>query len=171
MLIARSIQEAGLYVELHPCDCGARSELTFSMIERDGELLAVYEGTCAGCGQARRFEFSIPREPVPGRAYGGEQPSSILDAGEFLWYSDRGADRAALAGDQRPSTRELSALDGALAALDEVVKFIPAGADAIPREAIHSEFGRAVYDANPDRFTRESLSYRRELLLDARAEG
>lgn len=169
MLTARSVQEAGLYVELHPCDCGAAGELTFSMIERDGTPVALYEGVCPGCGQTRRFEFAVPAEPVPGRAYGGEQPSAIIDAGEFLWYSDRAAERAASTDPADPRGR--SALDGAIAALDEVLKFIPAGADAVPREAIGSEVGQAVYDANPDRFTRERLNYRRELLQDARAQG
>lgn len=169
MLTARSVQEAGLYVELHPCECGAAGELTFSVVERGGDLVALYEGACPGCGQMRRFEFSLPSEPVPGRVYGGAQPSAIIDAGEFLWYSDRAAERAA--STEPADARGQSALDSAVAALDEVLKFIPADADAVPRDAIGSELGQAVYDANPDRFTRERLNYRRELLLDARAQS
>jgi hypothetical protein len=94
MLIARSLQEAGLYVELHPCECGAAGELTFSVIERDGMPVVVYQGDCPGCGRSRRFEFRIPAEPVAGPAYGGQEPSEIVDAGEFLWYSDRATEQA-----------------------------------------------------------------------------
>lgn len=171
MFTARSIQEAALYVDLHPCECGAAGELTFSLIEHDGQPVAVYEGVCPSCGRTRRFEFRIPSEPVPGPAYGGPEPSAIVDAGEFLWSSDRAAEQAFQLSDAASPhdvARGRSALDVALAALDEVVKFIPPGADAVPREVIASELGRAVYDAGPDRFTRERLGYRRELLEDAR---
>jgi hypothetical protein len=151
---ARSIQEAALYVDLHPCECGAAGELTFSVIDRDGQPVAVYEGVCASCGRTRRFEFLVPAEPVPGPAYGGAEPSAIVDAGEFLWYSDRAAEQAFRLSDATAGSevaRGRSALDVALAALDEVAKFIPAGADAVPRELIGSELGRAVYDADPER--------------------
>ncbi|MEV6281598.1 hypothetical protein [Kribbella sp. NPDC051770] len=172
MLIARSLQEAGLYVELHPCECGAAGELTFGVVERDGETLAVYEGDCPGCGRARRFEFRLPAEPVAGPAYGGEEPSRIVDAGEFLWYSDRATEQAfrlSAETDDDAVARGRSALEVAAAALDEVRKFVPAGATAVPREAIGSELGQALYDADPDRFTLDTLAGRRRLLDDALA--
>ncbi|MFI5731868.1 hypothetical protein ACIA49_17220 [Kribbella sp. NPDC051587] len=62
----------------------------------------------------------------------------------------------------------MSSSTRASAALDEVLKFIPDGADAVPREAFASELGRAVYDAGPDRFARAELAYRRGLLAEAR---
>lgn len=164
MFIARSILEAGLFVELHPCECGGGGELTMSLAEQDGRPVAIYEGTCPECGRERRFEFALPAQPTAGPAYGGAEPSTIIDAGEFLWYSDRVAEQAA-AG---TGAQARSAADTAIAALDEVLKFIPAGADAVPREALASELGRAVYDAGPDRFARAELDHRRRLLAEAR---
>jgi hypothetical protein len=172
MLIARSLQEAGLYVELRPCECGAAGDLTFSVIEREGELVVVYQGDCPGCGRSRRFEFRIPAEPVAGPAYGGQEPSEIVDAGEFLWYSDRATEQAfrlSADSDDAAVARGRSALEVAIAALDEVLKFVPAGADAVPRDVIASEVGQAVYDADPDRFGRDALLARRRLLDDALA--
>ncbi|MFF1822401.1 hypothetical protein ACFVWG_34185 [Kribbella sp. NPDC058245] len=162
--MARSIQEAGLYVELHPCECGAGGELTMSLAEQDGQQVAIYEGDCPECGRARRFEFALPAEPTTGPAYGGSEPSTIIDAGEFLWYSDRVTEAAA----EGAGAQARSAVDTAIAALDEVLKFIPDGADAVPREALTSELGKAVYDAGPDRFARAELAYRRGLLAEAR---
>jgi hypothetical protein len=173
VLIARSLQEAELFVELHPCDCGQGIELDFSLVKRDGRLVAVYQGECSGCGPERRFEFVIPEDSVGGAAYGGPEPSSIIDAGEFLWYSDRAAERAQLTSTTNGETEladARSALDVALAALEEVGKFLPAGADTLPRDAIPSDLGRAVSDANPDRFQRERLGYRKQLLQDAQSQ-
>ena len=167
------MQEAELFVELHPCDCGQGTEPDFSLVKRDGQLIAIYEGGCPGCDQERRFEFLIPERTTRGAAYGGAEPSSIIDAGEFLWYSDRAAERAQLpsvAIDETDLARARSALEVALAALDEVGKFLPPGADILPREAIPSELGKAVYDANPDRFERERLAYRKQLLQDAQSQ-
>jgi hypothetical protein len=65
--------------------------------------------------------------------------------------------------------RGRSALEVAIAALDEVRKFVPPGATAVPREVIASEIGQAVYDADPDRFTLDTLVSRRRLLDDALA--
>lgn len=168
MLVARSLEEARLYLDLHPHSCGyaGRFEPEFTLSRRDGRLVATYEGTCAGCSERRRAEFAVPEVVVAG--YGADEPSRILDAGEFLWASDRAAERAAALADSsdhadRATAR--AAIDVAIDALHEVLKFGPVTAAG----QLGSELGRQVYDANPDRFTADRLRGRLELLLDARS--
>jgi hypothetical protein len=172
MLAARSIQEARLYVDLHPCGCGTTSgfEPGFALEERDGQQLAVYTGRCPGCGHERRFEFTMQPPVVDG--YGGPEPSRIVDPGEFLWVSDNATDRALSLtdltdGPDRQAAR--TSFDIAVAALDEVLKFVGAGAAEVPADQIRSELGRTVYDANSDRFQVDRLRQRRAMLVDAQA--
>lgn len=147
MLVARSSPECHLYIELHPCACG---EAVFAAkhrtVSRDGQLVAVYEGPCRRCGAQRSFEFVLAEE-IPPRppAFGGDAPSTILDAGEFLHAADRFAKLA-------PPD-----LARAIACLDEVLKLIPPGHDRVPEESIVSAVGRAVYTAEPGRFRRPRL--------------
>lgn len=164
MLVARSLEEARLYLDLHPHECGyaGRFEPEFALDRRDDRLVAVFEGACAGCSQQRRAEFAVPEAAVEG--YGADEPSRILDAGEFLWASDRAAEQAsAVAGSDPASAR--AALDVAIAALREVLKFGP----VTSAEQLGSELGRQTYDANPDRFTADRLRLRLDLLTDARS--
>jgi hypothetical protein len=46
----------------------------------------------------------------------------------------------------------------AAAAIDEVLKFIPSGAEAVPPEALHTATGRAAYQQEPSRFQKARLS-------------
>ena len=50
----------------------------------------------------------------------------------------------------------------ARAAVDEVVKFVPAGQDAVPEDEFWTPEGRAVRDAEPGRFRLERLLVVRE---------
>ena len=168
VLVARSLEEARLYLDLRPHGCGyaGRFEPELTLSRRDGQRVAVYQGTCAGCSESRRVEFAVPEIAVAG--YGADEPSRILDAGEFLWASDRAAERAAaLAGsaDQADRASARAALDVAIDALHEVRKFGPVTAAG----QLGSELGRQSYAANPDRFTADRLRQRLELLLDARS--
>lgn len=166
MLAARSLQEARLYVDLRPCDCGTTTPFDpeFAVEEIDGQQVTVYSGSCPGCGTGRRFEFA----GVPDGEGFGDGTSSIIDPGEFLWVSDVATDQA-LSFATGPADRQAAqtAFETALAALDEVLKFVPSGATAVPAELIGSELGRTVYDANPDRFQVERLEQRRAMILDA----
>src|SRR2546430_2506164 len=87
MLVARSAPECRLYLDLHPCSCGATA-FPVRHVLRPGEgdaLEAVYEGDCASCGLPRRFVFELdPATPPPPPAYGGPQPSRIICPGQFL---------------------------------------------------------------------------------------
>ncbi len=46
----------------------------------------------------------------------------------------------------------------AVAAMDEVLKFIPAGDDTVPGSAFRSQAGIDLYLADPDRFSRARLT-------------
>jgi hypothetical protein len=168
VLLARSIQEARLFMDLHPCACGEAAVAGFTLDKRDGQLVAVYESDCPACGEPRRYEFAVPAETTRGAAFGGPEPSGLVDAGEFVWVSDRAAERAlSLTGatDEPSRATARASIQVAIAALDEVFKFFP----EFTRDSIPSDLGRAVYDANPDRFAPARLDRRRELLLDARS--
>jgi hypothetical protein len=66
--------------------------------------------------------------------FGGDQPSQLLDPGEWLIVADdhaRHAPASGLLSDARLA-RDRHALHTAIAALDEVQKFVPPGAAEIP---------------------------------------
>src|SRR5687768_12720360 len=172
MLVARSATESRLYMDLHPCACG-ETGFDWSQHERrqHGETTSdVYEGRCAGCDLERRFEFVVDPEPLPEpTALGGRSPSTIIDPAEFLTVAQQLAD--AVPADPRDVPEEYfddayAAIELAAAATDEVLKFIPPGADAVPPDAFFSADGLAAYRSNQHRFTRDWLtatrrSYRR----------
>jgi hypothetical protein len=156
MLVARSSPECHLYIALHPCPCGDPGPRPEHRLEAQGPaLVAVYEATCPGCGRSRRFEFALDDElPPPAPAFGGAAPSTIICPGQFLAHADRLASAvpADPAGDDARGR-----LAEAIAALDEVLKAIPAGADAVPADACFSVTGHRLYLAEPDRFRRARL--------------
>ncbi|MGW3668900.1 hypothetical protein [Streptomyces sp. NPDC005141] len=175
MLIARSTQEAHLYMDLHACACGAEDfEREHRLDERDGVLIAVYEGVCPQCGRARSFAFRLTDELPPAPpAFGGAEPSRIIDPGEFLWVGDQVATDTGLRLLHTPPAERREQRAGsafALAAVEEVLKFLPEGADRIPEELFTSERGREVYHKNPRRFERAGLLEniaRKRRILDA----
>lgn len=152
-LSARTEAEAHLYMDLRPCSCGeVQFDRHASEIADDGVLCSRYAGRCARCGRPREFVFERPEAPWPGRsdtvAFGGSEPSRLLDPGEWMMVALERARR-------QPSTREDLAF--ARAAIEEVVKFLPAGAERVPDEAF-TERGRAIRDAEPGRFRRARLA-------------
>ncbi|MGO4462736.1 hypothetical protein AB4039_36445 [Streptomyces sp. M-16] len=168
MLIARSAQEAHLYMDLHVCVCGATQfDRQHRLEDREGLLVSVYEGTCPQCGRTRSYEFTMPDgwPPAP-PAFGGPEPSQIIDPGEFMWVSDRLSTESGLRllNTPRAEHREIrpTAAYGT-AALEEVAKFLPEGADRIPEERFTSERGREIYAKDPTRFTRKDITAALEL--------
>ncbi|PBC62123.1 hypothetical protein BKI49_21320 [Streptomyces sp. Tue6028] len=162
MLIARSTQEAHLYMDLHACACGARDfEREHRLEERDGALVAVYEGVCPQCGRTRSFTFVMSDELPPAPpAFGGAQPSRIIDPGEFLWVSDQVGTDSGLRLLNVPPTEQRdhrASFAYALAALDEVLKFLPEGAGEVPAERFTSDLGRELYRKDATRFSRARL--------------
>jgi hypothetical protein len=163
--LARTNLEAHLYMDLHPCACGESAfDRASAVVEAGGDLASRYSGACARCGAEREFRFRIPERilmPIAGEVrFGGESPSELLDAGMWLWVADRYASRypadpRRLDGPERRHARR--DLATATAAVDEVVKFIPAGGEAVPDAAFWSAQGLAVRADEPGRFYRDRL--------------
>lgn len=161
MLAARSVEEVHLYLDLRRCGhTGATPG--HHLDDRDGILVSVYEVRCPDCG-IRSFEFTLPERPLQAGEVGGLVPSTIIDPGEFLWLSDRAAaavpvDLAQLPSEARPGV--VAALRRASSTLAEVLKFIPAGSDEVPREAFTSTLGQRLTRDMPERFRRDELEER-----------
>jgi hypothetical protein len=159
--LARTNHEAHLFMDLRPCGCGETAFDRASSIVTlpDGALASRYAGTCARCGGQREFVFGLPAQILAVSAeemrYGGAEPSQLLDAGEWLWVADRYAQavppdpQRLLDADRRRARARLSA---AAAALDEVLKFVPADGASVPPAAFWTELGGTVYAREPGRF-------------------
>jgi hypothetical protein len=165
MQVLRTPAEAYLYFDLNPCECGEqRFTPTHHLEDREGTLVAVYEGTCPRCGRTRRYEFVLdPDEPPPPPAFGGDRPSQLIDPGQFYAVGRAAAARVPVNLDDLPRDRWPTARDDmllAIAAQQEVAKFVPPGADAVPAEAFTSDLGRAMYAGYPEDFTRAEIEAR-----------
>ncbi len=162
MLRARSVAEARLYMDRQPCaGCGALGfDADAELVAHGDDLASVYRGYCPTCGKRRQFEFLLPEAFVPPGRLGGPEPSTLIDAGEFLALAD-GLSRQVPASptglDAAARQRAAADLGRAIAALEEVLKFIPASASRPARAAFFTSQGRRAYLAEPARFDRERL--------------
>jgi hypothetical protein len=165
--LARTNAEAHLYMDLHPCACG---EIRFPRVSSvittpEGDLASRYSGVCPQDGAEREFTFRLPERIMPPPpdgmvTYGGPEPSELIDPGEWLSVADAyarsvPADTASLAADGLATARSM--LVHAAAAVDEVLKFIPADTDRVPEEAFVTDRGRAAFAKEPGRFRRPRL--------------
>jgi hypothetical protein len=169
--LARTNLEAHYYMARQPCTCGAvgftGAGLHGAVATMGDDLISRYTGTCAGCGAPRQFEFQLPETVLPpprrGVRFGGDEPSQLFDPGEWMALADEHA-RAVPADGGADSEAGARSLAIAAAAIDEILKFVPASADACPADAFASPRGRAVYDAEPGRFRRARLEAMRGAL-------
>jgi hypothetical protein len=164
--LARTNREAHAYMDLHPCDaCGeTRFSPDSSVIMADGDLASRYHGPCPACGTHREFVFRIPGEvllpPADRIRFGDDHPSELIDAGQWLWLADHISTRTpADLFTVQPESLDKHRLDmtAATAAVEEVLKFIPPGADQLPAKALWTQQGQEVYQTRPSRFVRGSL--------------
>jgi ribosomal protein S27AE len=165
--LARTNAEAHIYMELQPCDnCG---EGAFSpdsvLVEVDGDLASRYAGPCPRCGIEREFLFRVPEDVVlpdpENPTFGENLPSQLVDPGQWLWFADvmaRGAP-AEPSEQMTPQQRRQARYDllMAAAAIDQVLLFVPDGADTVPESAAWTQTGHRVYSAEPGRFHRRRL--------------
>ncbi len=172
-LHARSSEEADLYVDLE-CEMAGQVpvERKRKKRERRGKPFMLYEARCQS-GKLLEFEFEIGGlpDPKPGLrrtvSYGGAQPSLIIDAGEWMLVSNRMAEAApkSVSGLSERKRREAaSQVEDAIAALDEVVKFIPAKDDAVSSSSLFSPRGKTYFNKDIRRFRRQALADQRTAL-------
>jgi hypothetical protein len=183
-LVARSFDEAEMYLQLQICEVCGRVALEqqpgVAGGQLDGEPVTWLATVCANCGNRTRFAFRLPAEAAvapPGQVlFGGGGPSQLIDPGQWLRMADVVTQRL-------PPQEELSPhLDPALrdrvhlaaAAVAEVLRFIKPGEDRVPGYEFWTDSGRQMYDEARWRFDKESLEfeldrYRRALAtLDGR---
>ena len=155
--VARTRDEAHLYLELHPCpNCGSiDTPWEHGLADVEGEFAISYAGICPGCDVERQYLFGVPaRETkvVGWPTFGGPEPSELLDPGQWMDVADRAATEVPT--DPVGAGKVLAV---AVAAVDEVIKFVPAGQDAVPEEEFWTPEGQAVRDADPGRFRLDRL--------------
>jgi hypothetical protein len=159
----RTSAEAHIYMDQRPCACGdIEFDRQAAVMEDGGVPCSRYFGKCRTCGTEREFifELSATQRPITNQVeFGGGDQSRILDPGEWMAISEYYAKLDPGSPDD---------LDIARAALEEVIKFLPDGADSVPDNAFRTERGRAVRDREPGRFRRERLAavldvYRKQL--------
>nr|MDT0660914.1 hypothetical protein [Micromonospora sp. DSM 115978] len=157
--LARTPAEGHLYIQLHPCACGeVETEFESHVLLYCAEGMAGrHELRCPPCGSSRHFTFLLPDWPLQSSSFrfGDDQPSQLLDPGEWLWVADATATDALRAGATGADLRE--SMEYAAAAADETMKFLPPGAAAIPEHLFVSDLGQAVRDACPTAFERRHL--------------
>ncbi|WP_147404262.1 hypothetical protein [Nocardia panacis] len=167
--VARSSREARVFMDMTACDCGeTRFERTEVVVARsDGRLARHHSGCCEYCGEDREFVFLVPAAgeiPDDDPRFGAERASELIDAGGWLWVSDEYAEAAG--EDAADPAQGVVWLTCAAAAIDEVVKFIPAGRGAVPPTALWSRIGLDMYAQDPDRFRADLLGAQRDSYLD-----
>ncbi|MGW6724405.1 hypothetical protein ACWF9G_00745 [Nocardia sp. NPDC055029] len=159
--LARTNAEARLFLRLRACEtCGERRcEFRSAVIEADGPA-SRYTGECGSCGERREYVFRLPDQILPPQAervrFGGDEPSQLLDPGEWLHYSRICADQAG-PGDGEWTAATRHAVATAAAAVEEVLKFIPVAEASVPAAAFGSARGRAMFAAEPGSFDRDRL--------------
>ncbi|MET7747054.1 hypothetical protein [Micromonospora sp. NPDC005367] len=172
----RSRDEADLYLELHPCPrCGSMEATWEETPTAQGTRPAYrYSGHCADCGEQREFVFALPDGqpapaspgPHPTTRFGGPQPSALLDPGEWLLVADWCGEASEVAERQGDDAEAADLRWTAVAAMEEVRKFVPAEGDVIPESAFWSTRGRTVYQRDPGRFRRRRLEVIRDFYLN-----
>jgi len=164
---------------MHPCACGETATVLSSsaLFETKAGLARRYFWNCPKCQTPREFKFALPEWPFPATgAYGGDDPSQLLDAGDWLWVATSHAERARAQADAGPAGQAAVErwLGIAVAALDEALKFFPPAAEEPPPEAFFTERGREMRRLHPEWFGRPLLEAQRDRyrgVLDSHRRG
>jgi hypothetical protein len=109
-------------------------------------------------------------ELAPAEKFGGARPSTIIDAGQYMSAAEAAAKQVPVhPGQPEQRLHALGRMARAVACLEEVLKWIPAGDDRIPEEAFFTTEGTQIYAREPGRYRRARLEpvlavYRETLL-------
>ncbi|WP_051798848.1 hypothetical protein [Catenuloplanes japonicus] len=171
---ARTLVEAELYLMLHPCACGAIDPPAAS--QRPEGLW--FDGPCPLCGKrSTREPFGIALD-APGFGttwetfYGGPEPSTLIDAGEWLGTAGRYAS-IAIPAKGVMDTQYIERITQATAQVTEYLKFIPGTGDWTepPSSAYWTAQGRAAAKAEPTHGRLLKQAYRYGLSEDLMERG
>jgi len=136
-LRARSLAELHLFLDL----AGLPHEREHGLVEERGELVAVYAGRMPD-GRQAVFRFHAVSD-------GGEEAASVLiDAGQYHRLARELAQRVPADIASLPPAERSTAmrdLQQAIAYLDEVLLFLPRGAERAPEGAFWTRTGRDEY--------------------------
>jgi hypothetical protein len=151
-MTVRAVPEARVvYERLGSCaECGATSLVTGAvtpwMAGGTGRLRGL-EVRCEACGAPFRYAVLVTDpedEPTPPeRWFGGPERSWHVDAHEWLAYAD-----------------DCGSPFLAAAAVAEILKFVPAGADRVPRDRLRTRDGQDELERHPERYARAALEAR-----------
>jgi len=154
-LPCRSVAEAHLYLDL----LGAPREDRDHRLEAWGDdLVSVY--TVSMDDERYEVGFLSPEDPLGVIGFGGDEPSEIIDPGQWILHAGRlaasvPADPAQVEPARRPAVAQR--LEEAARCLDEAAKFIPPGEDKMPPGAFWTPVGNLAYTREPGRFRRSRL--------------
>lgn len=163
----RSVAEEHLFMDFHPCVCGEAdwSKLKQSLSMRGQIMASVFAGPCQRCGTRRELLFTVlePGAQPRDSSFGGPEPSQILDPGQFLAASDRWSSSvpgSAAGLDNTARRRAAATMKNAIAAMEEVLKFIPPGAEEPPKSAFRSSESSRLLREMPGQFRKPRLEAR-----------
>jgi hypothetical protein len=160
---AQTQAEVSAYLSLATSECtdsGSTVDETISHSGDGDEWVAHYDLECPDCGLKWHFDVTVDPEPervdgVPIQYRYDPEPSRLIDAGQwYLLFVLRLAVAREAQVQQGPNGpfdllglgRMIDGFDYGRAALDEVLKFIPAGQDRVPESALWTDQGRWAYE-------------------------
>lgn len=154
-LDARTFAEAALYLRV-------RGAAILAARRRDVRGKTLLEFRAVHDGAEKRFAFWLHRLDVDDLvALGGAAPSKLLDPVDLVLFAakvERELPERLDGVSRKLLQQHLADLELAAEAVLETFKFIPAGTGGVPRETVTTRAAEWLYDKNPDRFTRASLT-------------
>lgn len=165
----RSLQEMDYAANLRPCtSCGDRSLLDW---RTGGNFdVALVSSECPGCSARRCYVFNLDPDvdlaevESPELELGGSEPSTVIAPYEFQTEIDRLATSISspysLGGDA--ADQMWKRIERVQVALNELAKFIPDDAAAMPESAARTELERQDLRTRPERYTRAWIDESRD---------
>jgi len=181
-LRAHSWAEAYLYLKVTPCRACAQGPWELQVAERPaavepppptgGGQVRSMRAKCLHCGAEQEFTFHCPapgpQRPLPPaleRINPGDEPSEIIDLGQWLSLFHLLVDQAHRCPDAAESRRVAFQ---AAQCLDEALKFYTDDDELPPASAFRTEPSRHAFAEHPEKFARQRLRDMRSRLPDLR---